>query len=790
MRLSRFLVAAGLAALVHVFGSVSAHAAEPAPDLDFEKGEAGEAPAGWFVPSAGWKAELSASEHADGAMSAKLYVPGEVVAQFGNLMRQIPAAEYRGKKVILRSKVRVDGSGRAQMWLRVDRAGGQMGAFDNMGERPIMPGGWTDARIEADVDDDAESINVGFLVLGGTPAVYVDAVKLEVSDEKPAARQAASEPLALSERGLANVAAGSKLLAYVRFFCASDQSAGVKAWDHFAIDLMGRVEDAKDPIELAERLKAAFRPLAPTLEVWPAAADVGFKAEVPAGATRLAFWHHDGCGVLSDRPAMNVYKSWVEYEPLGAGSKAPAGAGEGAPAASADPTCFVTKDLGGGVYCRLPVKVYADDQGTLPRGQTPEAWASTKGKEKLTALNRGTRLAGVATAWGIFQHFYPYFDVAMTDWNAALTDGLRKAATDVDERAYRETLAELVAKLHDGHGAVMHGSSRAGTFLPLALAWAGSGVGAELDELTVVGAVEGAAPEIRRGDVIVSIDGVASAEIYRDVCRRISFATDGWARYISPFVITTEYKTADPAVISLRHPDGTAYSVSVARGPRVGQGAVVAARPANGSEVAPGIVYFNLDQGTSAQLSAAMPALEKAKAIIFDLRGYPADGAYELMSHLIDAPATSAQWNIPTFLRPDQESVKWNTSGWDLRPKEPRLKAPVAFLTYGGAISYAESIMGIVENYKFGEIVGANTAGTNGNVNPFVLPGDYRISWTGMKVLKHDGTRHHGVGIRPTVPVNPTPKGIAENRDEVLAKGIEVMEKKIAEGGGAEKPER
>lgn len=43
-----------------------------------------------------------------------------------------------------------------------------------------------------------------------------------------------------------------------------------------------------------------------------------------------------------------------------------------------------------------------------------------------------------------------------------------------------------------------------------------------------------------------------------------------------------------------------------------------------------------------------------------------------------------------------------------------------------------------------------------------------------MKVLKHDGSRHHGVGIQPAMPVTPTPKGLAEGRDEVLEKAGEV----------------
>jgi C-terminal processing protease CtpA/Prc len=94
----------------------------------------------------------------------------------------------------------------------------------------------------------------------------------------------------------------------------------------------------------------------------------------------------------------------------------------------------------------------------------------------------------------------------------------------------------------------------------------------------------------------------------------------------------------------------------------------------------------------------------------------------------------------------------------------------------GGDISYAESTMGIVEYYKLGEIVGETTAGTNGNVNPFELPGGYSVTWTGMKVLKQDGSQHHGIGIHPTVPASPTQAGVAAGRDEVLERGVALFQ--------------
>jgi C-terminal processing protease CtpA/Prc len=112
---------------------------------------------------------------------------------------------------------------------------------------------------------------------------------------------------------------------------------------------------------------------------------------------------------------------------------------------------------------------------------------------------------------------------------------------------------------------------------------------------------------------------------------------------------------------------------------------------------------------------------------------------------------------------------------WNLAPRAPFFEARKAFITDGRAISYAESCLGIVEHYRLAEIVGAPTAGTNGNVNSIRLPGGFAVAFTGMKVLKHDGSQHHGVGIQPTIRVTPTRRAITAGRDELLERAIQAV---------------
>ena len=116
---------------------------------------------------------------------------------------------------------------------------------------------------------------------------------------------------------------------------------------------------------------------------------------------------------------------------------------------------------------------------------------------------------------------------------------------------------------------------------------------------------------------------------------------------------------------------------------------------------------------------------------------------------------------------------------WEIEPREPFIKAKLIFLTHPDDVSSRETLLGIVDYYKLGKLVGDTTAATNGNANYINLMGGYKIMWTGMKVLKHDGSQHHLIGFRPDFPVKRTIEAIKEGRDEYIEKS-----KKVLEGDG------
>ncbi|MBL8765232.1 MAG: hypothetical protein JNM07_13285 [Phycisphaerae bacterium] len=732
----------------------------------FESDAPGAAPEGWLVPTPGYKAEVVEGGAFQGARTVRL-APDPSVARenrqpVGNLMRSIKADDLRGRRVALRARIRLEGGGaeggRAQMWLRADRANGKTGLFDNMHERPITSGEWTEAVIDGNVDEDAGSLSFGLIVAGGA-AAWIDAVRLE---NLGPAIEADAPSKDLTERGRENVLALARLLGYVRFFQPTSEASGVD-WDRFAIAAVERVEDAPDATALARALNELVAPVAPGLVIWAGSeTDAPPTAAGPDGATKLVGFRHFGVGIDPPKPGMmNLYRSErIEVDRGGSDDRIEP---EGTSA---------VRTLGGGVSCRVPLTLWADRTGTLPRGsgvvarpERPEGW-------KPGPKDRSTRFAALIWCWNVMQHFYPYWDVpagGRADWAAALARSLDTAAVGSGEEACFRALGELVGSLNDGHGSVS-GPGSPNDRIPVEWDWA--------DDRLIV-AKDDASGELRRGDEILAIEGMGVGELYAQVRRRISAATEGWARSLALRMLSA-FPTPDPATLTVRRLKGGEEQIGVNRrgwGMSASRPGVPGLPPlASGSEVAPGVVYFDMNGAPNALFEQHLNAMVRARGVIFDMRGYPGEAGVTMLRHLLTQRGQSARWLVPITRRPDGEGQEFFEVGrWDLAPAEPRIAGKVVFLTCGGAISYAESVMGIVEAYRLGEIVGEPTAGTNGNVNPFRVAGGYTITWTGMKVLKHDGSRHHGVGITPTHPVSRTAQGIAEGRDESLEAAITLL---------------
>ena len=405
----------------------------------------------------------------------------------------------------------------------------------------------------------------------------------------------------------------------------------------------------------------------------------------------------------------------------------------------------IDRALGGGLRARIPLTLWSDSGRTLPR-VAPDTLA------RLMSALETVRSA---------EHFYPYFDVVKVDWEPQLDSALAGALAARDGAAFLHTLNRLVARLQDGHGRVWHPRYSPDGVLPIRMEWieGQAMVTASADSL------------VRRGDAVVAIDGTPVRTLLRQAEDEIS-GSPQWKRWRATTEVLGAGRRGTTVTLSLER-GGRRLSVTAERGP--GHSFPASDEPAI-TVLAAGVMYVDLSRATWEEIRPKLDTIAGARGVVFDLRGYPA-GNHLILTHLLSAPDTSRWMGIPRIIYPDHERpAGFELEGWGLQPEAPHIAGRVVFLTDGRAISYAESVMGFVEGYRLGAIVGQPTAGTNGNVNPFSVPGGYTIQCTGMRVVKHDGTQQHLVGIRPTMPVERTRRAVMAGRDEVLDAGLRLAE--------------
>ena len=561
-----------------------------------------------------------------------------------------------------------------------------------------------------------------------------------------------------------NLRTYAKAYGYVKYFHPSDEASQID-WVKFSAYGAEKIEKCRTKEQLVATLNDLFNPIAPSVRfsISKNKPEYDLKSIIPANTKgyRLTFWQHRGVGIGMKRDG--IYKSVRVNSGSYPGEKK---------IFEAQPEfgTIITKEIGKEIYCQMPLVLYRDNKNTYPKA---DILAFKKLKTEIDSFEikhdkLSLRLGNIIIVYNVFQHFYPYFDVVNVKWDNELSKALSRGFNDVSSKDELITLEKFTAPLKDGHIYVNSGSQNNAS-LPLKWEW--------VEDKLVITHTFYNTPTIKVGDIVTQINGVSSKKYFEEMESRNSAGTKGWLNYrVNSSSLSGEkgslmkLKIKNKSVEIIRN--SNPYDMEMALWKNV--------KPY--MQLNDSIWYLNMCLIEMDTIKKLLPALSKCKAIICDARGYPKHN-YEFITHLMQRNDTTTSWmQIPEFIYPDHEKVAgYYKANWIhiMKARKPYLgNKKIVYIIDGSAISYAESCLGYIEGYKLAILVGQPTAGTNGNVNPFDLPGGYTISWTGMKVLKHNGSQHHGIGILPTVYVNKTIQGIKENRDEFYDKAIEIAKQK------------
>ena len=420
----------------------------------------------------------------------------------------------------------------------------------------------------------------------------------------------------------------------------------------------------------------------------------------------------------------------------------------------------------------IPLALYGKEDHTYPVG---DSVLLRKLKVNINQFsktaNKGTdlalRLGDVAITWNIFKHFFPYWEDASKDAEIILTQTLQKSVLDKTELDFKQTLQLMTEPLNDGHIKVYLNGDVSEEFQPNILI--------DIAENKVV--VEKVADTflekyILPGDIVEKIDGRAVTLIVKEKENYIS----GSPQWKNSRILTNLLAGAENTelILSLNRNGNTFDQAVIRRHNMIEYYNAADNERKKSGEIEEGIYYIDLAKLPADSIKKWANKLSAAKAVICDLRCYP-NGNHNLINYLLKENVQTKSMFVPRILYPDHAKVSYAEFGWNMKPEQPHFTGKIVFLTDGRAISYAESFMGYIKDFKLATIIGGPTAGTNGNINRFTLPGGYTVVWTGMLVKNHDGSKHHIRGVVPDIPTQRTIKGIAEGRDELLLRALEFI---------------
>lgn len=542
------------------------------------------------------------------------------------------------------------------------------------------------------------------------------------------------------------VLAFARLYSAVRYFHPGDAVAEVP-WEHFLPFAVSRSLSVDREADIGPTLMSMMSPIANGLEI----AGTPFSFDGARRSIGNVMWYHEGLGV-GQRTKQRVYYSVRKGRD----------SGDGRPEAPISPYRMAAFPLAGGWYARMPVAL-GDDQAKIADTQRKvldAAKSSPAIDAKASTFTRTEAIAVGIAAWSIPRQFYVYFPDVTVDWDAHLETWIRAMPAAVTREQLAVRLRELASPLDDGHVAILD-DVRPGprASLPLAIRPIG-------DHRYLVSASKH--PEQAAvGDEVLAIDEVPMADLSRRNAARTSGSPHykGWAGRFAPLW------GAPGSRASLRIANAQGVrTVSMARDETT---PLLDATRAS-RELEPGIEYVDLPSFKLAAFEEALPRLRKARAILFDLRGYPSGDVFKLMPYWLRASETATWMHVPVRTMPFAEPYAYRAEGWNVRANPVLADVKKILLIDGRAISYAESVTGYFAAHARGTMVGEPTAGANGNVSTHDLPGGFALRFTGMQVTTHDGKRFHAKGFQPDILVRPTIEGIRAGRDEILEKAIAV----------------
>ncbi len=706
--------------------------------LNFEDQKSVGPPAGWIGKPEGTVSGDDKIVHG-GHWAARLERQADSAGGFSTLHRAI-AMDFAGTTVELRGFLRTEQvSQLAGLWMREDGETASL-AFDNMANRPVTgTTEWTEYSIKLPVHPEARELFFGALLVG-SGKLWVDDLQLLV-DGKPVASApkvehektvfdldkkfnegSAIKLDTLTEIQIGNLATLGRVWGFLKYHHPA-VLAGKLHWDYELLRTEPAILEAHDRTEANAAMSKWIDGLGPV---------------APCKA----------CASLSEKDIqLRPDISWLSDEAM-LGTE-------------------LSKRLLA-IYRNRPADGHQFYLTLAPIVRNP-SFKHELSYSLVKFPDSGFQLLALYRFWNIMEYWSPNRAIMGEDWGKVLAEFIPRIVLAKSKDEYTLQMLALIGRAHDGHANLW---SSLAVRPPTGSCQFPVSVRFIQDQPVVydyIIAKDAKESGLAAGDVIMEIDGVPvkklveewkpyydgsnDAAIMRDIGLymtrgKCGEASAGILRDGKPLAVKPKRVPISPASMSFKHDQpGETFRL-----------------------LSKDVAYLKLSTVKAADAAHYIESAAGTKALIIDIRNYPSEFMVFALGQLLVGNETPfARFTTGDLANPG--AFHW-TEPERLKPEKPLYTGKIAILVDEGSISQAEYTSMAFRASPRAIVVGSTTAGADGNVSPFALPGGLNTMISGIGVFYPDKKPTQRIGILPDFEVRPTIAGIRAGRDEVLEEAL------------------
>jgi hypothetical protein len=387
------------------------------------------------------------------------------------------------------------------------------------------------------------------------------------------------------------------------------------------------------------------------------------------------------------------------------------------------------------------------------------------------------RLLSLFRYWNIIYYFFPYKYMMDIPWDKTLYDFIPKFLNNNDIIKYGLTIKELSTRINDGHASIIGYISN--NYPPPHVKLSRINGNVYIRKMP-------SKSSLQQGDIIVEINN-KNIEKLRDSLKKYQPSSHN---------LYTDYKINQ----SLGGMIETANSVTVYR---KGEKIKFSSKIYSGldyferesySDISSvykeimsqkNIGYINPVKISEPDVPGIMEQFHATNGIIIDIRCYPNNYVvYDLVLYfnnsLFFTDFAFARNNLvypgSFIIRPHKHIYVNRLKHWLNVNKPEKYKGKLAVLADESTMSAAETATMYLKGNGV-TVIGRPTAGANGNIARFLLPGDIEAQFSSIGMFYPDGSEIQRIGIIPDIEVYPTVESILEGKDEILEAAITYLQK-------------